>query len=385
MMAPGDALVHLYVLKKLFLIFRILTMLSIIFIFLALCAWPCSLLAGETGAPPPPAETILRTYYPLPDQVSLCGAEVPLQDPEVREDLDREFTIVLWNRTQTTMWIKRAARYFPYLEKKLREANLPDDLKYVVLVESDLRLTARSHAGACGPWQFMKPAANRFTLKTDDKIDDRYDLSLATDAALQYFKTLYRTFHNWPLAIAAYNCGEGRIRKAMVEQGVNTYYHLDLPDETDQYVLRVIAAKIIFSDPGRYGYAMPAQGLYSTWQPEQVEFVLTRETPLRQIAEACGSYYKLLRRLNPRLRTATLPPGMYKIYVPAGSASRFHENYLQGQLGRDQGPGISDQGLGGSEQGSGVIEQRSGVNDQKPVVKDHGPGTRERKNKKRSN
>ncbi len=116
----------------------------------------------------------------------------------------------------------------------------------------------------------------------------------------------------------------------MVEQGVNTYYHLDLPDETDQYVLRVIAAKIILSDPGRYGYAMPAQGLYSTWQPEQVEFVLTRETPLRQIAEACGSYYKLLRRLNPRLRTATLPPGMYKIYVPAGSASRFYENYLQG-------------------------------------------------------
>ena len=149
----------------------------------------------------------------------LCGDEVPLQDPEVREDLDREFNIVLWNRTQTTMWLKRAARYFPYLEKRLQEANLPDDLKYVVLVESDLRMNARSHAGACGPWQFMKPAANRFMLKTDDKIDDRYDLSRATDAALQYFKTLYRTFHNWPLAIAAYNCGEGRVKKAMDEQG----------------------------------------------------------------------------------------------------------------------------------------------------------------------
>lgn len=351
-------------------------MLSIVFICLALCAWPGSLPAAETGNPVSP-ENILKTYYPLPDQVSLCGAEVPLQDPEVKEDVDREFTIVLWSRTQTTMWLKRAARYFPYLEKRLREANLPDDLKYVVLVESDLRLNARSPAGACGPWQFMKPAANRFMLKTDDKIDDRYDLSRATDAALQYFKALYRTFHNWPLAIAAYNSGEGRVKKAMAEQGVNNYYHLDLPDETDQYVLRVIAAKIILGDPARYGYDMPAQGLYSVWQPEQVEFVLTRDTHLRQIAEACGSYYKLLRRLNPRLRTATLPPGMYKIYVPAGSASRFYENYLQGHLGHNQGPGVTDQE-------SGIVDQGSGIHDQKPEVKGPGPGIREKKNKRRS-
>jgi len=187
--------------------FWVNTMLSIVFICLALCAWPGSLPAAETGNPVPP-ENILKTYYPLPDQVSLCGAEVPLQDPEVKEDVDREFTIVLWSRTQTTMWLKRAARYFPYLEKRLREANLPDDLKYVVLVESDLRLNARSHAGACGPWQFMKPAANRFMLKTDDKIDDRYDLRRATDAALHYLKALHRTFHKWPLAIAAYTAGE---------------------------------------------------------------------------------------------------------------------------------------------------------------------------------
>jgi peptidoglycan lytic transglycosylase D len=349
----------------------------IVFFLMILCTWPVNLPAAEADLPAAPPETALKTYYPLPDQVSLCGKEVPLQDQEVREDLDREFTIVLWNRTQTTMWLKRAARYFPYVEKKLREANLPDDLKYVVLVESDLRLNAHSHAGACGPWQFMKPAANRFTLKTDDKIDDRYDLSLATDAAIQYFKALYRTFHNWPLAIAAYNCGEGKVKKAMAEQGVNTYYHLDLPDETDQYVLRVIAAKIILSEPARYGYAIPPQGLYSTWQPEQVEFVLSRETPLRLIAEACGSYYKLLRRLNPQLRTATLAPGMYKIYVPAGSATRFYENYLQGRLNEVPATGSSEPGVGISESGSGATEP-------KPAVREHGPVTREKKIKKRT-
>ncbi len=309
-------------------------MLCFALILAACCSWPGHLMATETEPPSAPApETLLRTNYSLPARVALCGEAVPLQDPEVREDLDREFTIILWNRTQTTMWLKRAARYFPYLEKRLQEANLPDDLKYVVLVESDLRPNVRSAAGASGPWQFMKPAANRFMLKTDDKIDDRYDFSRATDAALQYFKALHRTFHDWPLALAAYNCGEGRLQKTIREQGVTNYYHLDLPDETDQYVLRIIAAKIILSDPARYGYDIPAQDLYPTWRPEQVEFVLAKEIHLRQVAEACGSYYKLIRRLNPRVRTATLPPGMYKLYVPAGTASRFYEAYLRGRLG----------------------------------------------------
>jgi membrane-bound lytic murein transglycosylase D len=303
-------------------------------ILTVLLAWPGDLPATETEAQLASAPgTVLRTYYPLPERISLCGEAVPLQEPEIREDLDREFTIVLWSRTQTTLWLKRAARYFPYLEKKLQEAGLPDDLKYVVLVESDLRSNARSHAGASGPWQFMKPSANRFMLKTDERIDDRYDLSRATGAALQYFKALYRTFHNWPLALAAYNCGEGRLKKAIKDQGVTNYYHLDLPDETEQYVFRIIAAKIVLSDPAQYGYAIPSEELYSPWQPEQVEFVLAKEIQLRQIAEACGSYVKLIKRLNPRLRSATLPPGMYKLYVPAGTASRFNENYLRGRLG----------------------------------------------------
>lgn len=287
----------------------------------------------EAGVTPAPPLQMLQSYYPLPGSVSLCGEAVPLQDPMVREDLDREFTIILWSRTQTTLWLKRAARYFPYLEKRLQEAKLPDDLKYVVLVESDLRLDARSSAGAVGPWQFMKPAANRFFLKTDHKFDDRFDFYRATEAALQYLKTLYREFQNWPLALAAYNCGEGRLRKAIKDQGVANYYHLDLPDETDRYVLRIIAAKIILSDPGRYGYQIPPGELYQPLKPDQVEFVLAKDLPLQQLARACGTSYKVIRRLNLRLQTATLPPGMYKLSVPAGTASRFYEAYLRGELG----------------------------------------------------
>lgn len=295
-------------------------------------------LAQLTAAQPDNQPTsfsgeLLQSYYPLPERVSLCGEEVPLQERTVREDLDREFTIILWSRTQTTLWLKRAARYFPYLEKRLQESKLPDDLKYVVLVESDLRLDARSSAGASGPWQFMKPAANRFFLKTETKIDDRFDFYRATEAALQYLRTLYRQFQNWPLALAAYNCGEGRLSKAIKDQGVENYYYLDLPDETDRYVLRIIAAKIILSDPGRYGYRIPSEELYQPLQPDQVEFVLAKELHLRQVAEACGTYYKIIRRLNPRLQTAILPPGMYKLNVPAGTAPRFQEAYLRGRLG----------------------------------------------------
>jgi len=289
--------------------------------------------AQSAATTPPPAAEMLQSYYPLPARVSLCGEEVPLHEPEVREDLDREFIITLWSRIQTTMWLKRAARYFPYLEKRLQEIRLPDDLKYVVLVESDLRLDARSGAGASGPWQFMKPAANRFRLRIDAKFDDRFDFYRATEAALQYLKTLHQEFQNWPLALAAYNCGEGRLRKAMKDQGVANYYHLDLPDETDRYVLRIIAAKIILSEPARYGYQIPAEDLYQPQQPDQVEFVLAKDLPLRRVAEACGTYYKLIRRLNPRLQTAVLPPGMYKLNVPAGTASRFYEVYLRGGLG----------------------------------------------------
>lgn len=288
--------------------------------------------AGPESSPP------LQVYYPLPERVSLCGEPVPLHEPEVREDLDREFTIILWSRTQTTLWLKRAARYFPYLEKRLREAKLPDDLKYVVLVESDLRLEARSSAGASGPWQFMKPAANRFFLKTEAKIDDRFDFPRATEAALMYLKTLHREFQDWPLALAAYNCGEGRLRKAIKEQGTANYYHLDLPEETNRYVLRVIAAKIIVSDPSRYGYQIPPEDLYAPLQPDQIEFVIGKELHLRDLAAACGTYYKMIRRLNPRLQTAVLPPGVYKLNVPAGSAPRFHEAYLRGKLGTPAAP-----------------------------------------------
>lgn len=310
--------------------------MSIIIFFLlaGLWLWPGGLGAGPPvpPAPAPMKEIVQFPYYRAPDQVYLCGEPVPTQDPMVREALDRELTIVAWNRAQTTMWLKRAYRYLPAVDAKLRARRLPLDLRYVVIIESDLRLTAKSPAGAAGPWQFMAPTAQRFQLKTNAAVDERLEFGLATDAALNYLEKLHQFFHDWPLALAAYNCGEGRVQKAMALQGVKSFYYLSLPEETERYVHRLLAAKIVLEDPARYGYEVPADQLYPPLEYDEVSLTLLQEAPVRRLAEACGSYYKLIKTLNPWIKGSALQPGTYRLKIPQGTTSRFQEAYRRGQL-----------------------------------------------------
>jgi len=301
------------------------------------------LLPGGLGAGPAapvpgvpaaaPTEVIRFPVFRVPEPLFLCGEPVPLNEPAVREELDREFTIVVWSRAQTTMWLKRAHRYFPEIEKKLRARLLPLDLKYVVLVESDLRLKAKSPAGAAGPWQFIGPTAQRFQLKCNDTVDERLEFAAATDAALSYLEKLHRMFHDWPLALAAYNCGEARVQKAMADQGVKVYYHLSLPEETERYVHRILAAKIILEAPAAYGYDLPVDQLYEPLSYDEVNLTLSQEVQVRRLAEACGSYYKAIKTLNPWIKGASLCAGTYRLKIPKGAADRFMAAYRQGQLG----------------------------------------------------
>ena len=309
-------------------------MIFIILLFLAIFWWPNGMVA--TSPPPtptePPPATVSMPYYRLPERLTLCGELVPINDQAVWEDLDKEFIIVVWSRVQTTLWIKRATRYFPYIEKKLRQARLPDDLKYVAVVESDLRPEVRSPRDAWGPWQIIRPTANRFDLKTEKHLDERMDFAAATEAALQYLQFLFQKFGNWTLALAAYNCGEGRLAREINEQGVQDYYRLSLPEETERYVLRIIAAKIVLSQPAQYGYEIPADQCYPPLEYDQVQFILTREVQVQEVAQACGTYYKTIKRLNPQLQGNTLVPGFYRLKVPPGSAPGFYESLVTGQL-----------------------------------------------------
>jgi hypothetical protein len=292
---------------------------------------------GPRPAPPAPRVEAPAAapwpYFQAPDHITLCHDPVPLDDPEVREDLDREFTIAVWSRAQTTMWIKRGQRYFPEIERRIRAYGLPLDLKYVAVIESNLMPKARSSVGALGPWQFMGPTAKRFQLQANDALDERMNFTAATDAALRYLRDLHRLFRNWPLALAAYNCGEGRVQKEMALQGVSNYYHLSLPEETERYLYRILAAKIILESPGRYGYDIPPEKLYPPLDFDEVDFSVAKEVAVRTLAEACGSNYKSLKRLNPWIKGAALPPGAYHLKIPKGSASRFREAYRRGGFG----------------------------------------------------
>jgi membrane-bound lytic murein transglycosylase D len=292
----------------------------------ALWLLPGGVGAGPTlplGPPAAPSQVVGFPYFAAPAQMYLCGEPVPLNEPEVKEALDREFTIEVWSRAQTTMWLKRAYRYFPEIERKLRARRLPLDLKYVVLAESDLRPLARSRVGALGPWQFMGPTAQQLQLRVDKSVDERLSFGAATDAALTHLERLHRLFHNWALALAAYNAGEGRVQRAIAAQGVNDFYHLSLPRETERYIFRILAAKILMEDPERYGFAIPGDQLYPPLSFDEVQVTLARAVPVRTLAEASGTYYKTIKTLNPWIKGDTLVPGTFRLKIPKGSTPRF--------------------------------------------------------------
>jgi hypothetical protein len=279
------------------------------------------LLAALAQSQPMPAPPAPRRYLPAPPKkLTLCGEPVPLELPHVAEALDREFTIAVHDQAQVVMWLKRARRYFPYITRRLKAAGLPEDLKYLCVAESSLLRRIRSRAGAVGLWQLVPGTARRYGLRVNRWFDDRRNVEKATGAALAYLKDLYAEFGSWALAMAAYNCGEKRLRREVAEQGVKDYYHLYLPRETMRYLFRIMAAKIILSRPAAYGYVLPPEHLYRPRPSRKVTLVNRRPLHLRLLAAACGSTVRELMELNPELRTYWLPAGKVTLQVPPGGA-----------------------------------------------------------------
>ncbi len=260
-----------------------------------------------------------------PDGLTLCGEAVPLERQDVGEMMDQAFISSVYNHPQVILWIKRAHRYFPYLEKRLRERNLPDDLKYIAIVESALKTYVTSSSQAVGPWQFISGTAKRYGLRTDRWIDERYNFERATEAALDYLTDLYGEFRNWPLAIAAYNCGENRMARSLQAQEVKSFYDLDLPLETEAYIFRILAAKTILLQPEVYGYAIPTAQRYPPLKYDEINVISQGETPLLAIARAAGTTYKTIKEMNPEIRQNVLPAGNYKVRIPMGKAMDFAE------------------------------------------------------------
>ena len=263
------------------------------------------------------------TVYKLPEVVSICGEKVPLEDKKAWEVLDQEFLSALGSEIQVLLWMKRARRYFPYIEKKLSEMNLPDDLKYLAVAESGLRPYAVSSARAAGVWQFIPSTGEKYGMRGNREIDERFDVFKATEGALTYLKALYEEFRSWPLAMAAYNTGETRIRKEVALQRTCDYFRLDLPLETERYVYRIAVAKIILSDPKKYGFSLDENQLYEALQLERIQIELPMPLPITDVASAIGVYYKDIKEMNLHLTGDVIPSGGQTLNLPPGSSERF--------------------------------------------------------------
>jgi len=264
----------------------------------------------------------LATYKP-PKEVSLCGEFFPLEDGNVWENLDREFLLALSHEGQVLLWMKRARRYFPFIEKRLKEMGLPDDLKYVTITESSLRPGAVSTSGAGGIWQFIPSTGEKYGMKRNRSIDERFDFFKATEGALSYLRSLYEEFKSWTLSMAAYNAGENRVRKEIDLQKTRNYFYLGLPIETERYVYKIAVAKIILSDPGRYGYFLDEKEVYDPLQVERVQIELIKPLPIMEVAKAVGFFYKDIKEMNPQLSEEAIPPGTHSLNLPPGTSEKF--------------------------------------------------------------
>lgn len=290
-----------------------------------------AVLGVGVGAPTPLAQpqgfASLAASVRIEPPLDFCGEAVPLDVPDVRERLEKELLLSLWNRAQVVLWLKRAQRYFPHIEQVLAQNGLPDDLKYVVVVESALRPHARSTKGAVGYWQFMPATGRRYGLRIDRDVDQRRNLFASTAAAARYLGDLYARFGAWTLAAAAYNTGEDRLDSEILLQETDDFYHLYLHLETQRYILKAVAAKLIFSDPQRYGFVLTPEDKYAPLEFDTVEIECRQRTPIALVARAANTYFKVIKDLNPEIRGYHLEKGRHRIGVPLGAADGFHPRY----------------------------------------------------------
>lgn len=253
----------------------------------------------------------------IPEDLVFAGEEVPQEDPEILERIDREFLVNTYWQSNALLLMKRAHKYFPVIEPILAKNGVPDDFKYLAVAESGLQNVV-SPAGAAGFWQILKATGREYGLEVNENVDERYHLEKATEAACRYLKRYKDKYGSWTMAAAAYNTGTGSIDKYMNIQKVGDYYDLLLGEETGRYVFRILAIKEILSQPDKYGYVVEKEDLYNNVPTFQVEV----DTPVANFADFAQQYeinYKILKRHNPWLREPHLnntSGKKYQIAIP---------------------------------------------------------------------
>ena len=253
------------------------------------------------------------TLPDIPNSMTFCDQEIDLTTFGAKERLDKELLTNTFYHSSTYQYFKRAHRHFGELERILTEEGMPDDLKYLSLIESGLT-QAVSPSGAKGFWQFMPAAANEYGLTVNREIDERYHIEKSTRAACAYLKNAYAKFEDWPLTAAAYNRGVGGISSDLASQQVSDYMDLHLNRETGRYFFRMLALKLIFESPEEYGFHPEDMYRYQPWNVREVK-VTESIADLVEWSIDNGSNYRELKVLNPWILGRTLTVTNNKTFI----------------------------------------------------------------------
>jgi len=254
----------------------------------------------------------------IPDEVFFAGEKMPLEQFDVREALDRELLSNAYFHSQTIRYIKLAPRYFPVVEPILKERGIPDDFKYLAVAESGFNPRAASPAGAVGFWQFLETTAKEYGLEVNKEVDERYHVEKSTYAFCKYLRESYNKYGSWTLAAASYNGGMARVQSQQTRQKITDFYDLLFVEETQRYVFRIAAIKLIMENPEQFNFVVT--------EVEKYPIVKTREVEINgsvmnfaDFAIEQGINYKLLKDFNPWLRDDKLTNTAgkkYKVKIP---------------------------------------------------------------------
>ena len=236
----------------------------------------------------------------VPDDLNFAGESMPLENPDILERMDRELLVNTYWQSNGLLMFKRAKKYFSIIEPILAKNGVPDDFKYLAVIESGLT-NAVSPAGARGVWQIMPATGRENGLEVNKNVDERYNLEKATEVACKYLLNSKSKLGSWTLAAAGYNAGNAGVSRRLKEQGVARYYDLLLGEETGRYLFRIVALKEILSNPKKYGFNFREKDLYTNIPTYKVE-VDSAVTDFTQFAQSFGINYKILKLHNPWLR-----------------------------------------------------------------------------------
>ena len=256
----------------------------------------------------------VNSVIPVPESVEFAGQTIKLDRADLRERMDRELIAFTYSHNMSTLMIKRANKYFPQIEPILERMGIPDDLKYLMVIESNLDPQAQSGAGAAGLWQFTQSTGREYGLEVNSNIDERYNTYKATEAACRFLKEAYSKYGNWMTVAASYNGGQQGMDRRIDMQHQKDALDMWLVDETSRYMFRLLAVKMMFEDPSKFGFSFKREDLYPYIPIKKQIKVTDPVDDLVAFAEKNGITYADLKRANLWLRESKLHNKSHRTY-----------------------------------------------------------------------